>query len=170
MIRSCLRPLNAGRVNCVLQQQFEFHGSAMACMGRPFRRRNGREVIHASEKPPEIQEIDFNAIGLKYPLTVEQPKTIGDHYWSPRPETRPDHLPFFVERSHPGDALPVYTDLVSSGTRVITILRKIKGDIGELQSEVEKVVGKEVALRPGKIVIEGRYKRRIQMWLTGLGF
>jgi hypothetical protein len=75
-----------------------------------------------------------------------------------------------VERSHPGDALPVYTDLVSSGTRVITILRKIKGDIGELQSEVEKVVGKEVALRPGKIVIEGRYKRRIQMWLTGLGF
>jgi hypothetical protein len=142
----------------------------MACMGRPFRRRNGRVVIHASQKPQDVQEIDFTTIGLKYPMDVEQPKIVGDHYWSPAPKTRPDHLPFFVERSYPGDALPVYTDLVSSNTRVITILRKIKGDIGALQEEVEKVIGKPVVLRPGKIVIEGRYKRRLQMWLTGLGF
>jgi hypothetical protein len=55
-------------------------------------------------------------------------------------------------------------------TRVITIIRKIRGDVEALKSEVEKVVGKEVEMRPGKIVIEGNFHRRIKVWLTGLGF
>ena len=135
------------------------------------RRRNGREIIHQSQKPPEEADIDFEALGLKYPMTHTPEKIVKAHYWTPPPvpENTPD-LPFMVDRTFPGKGLPVYVKYIGGGTKVVTEFRKVKGDIAELKNDIEKVVGKEVTLRPGKILIEGNFKRRLQKWLVGLGF
>lgn len=146
-----------------------FHSSAFV-EGRPWKKRNAFPVIHASQRPSEPADINFNELGLKYELTHTPNVKIEAHYWAPPPETPRNDLPFFVERSDIGKALPVYTEYKGGRTKVLTILRKIKGDIGDLKEELEKVVGKEVILRPGKIVIEGNYHRRLKVWLTRLGF
>jgi hypothetical protein len=145
-----------------------FHSSAFV-EGRPWKRRNAIPVFHASQRPAETADVDFKALGLKYEMTHDPTVVVVKHYWCPKPETLPN-LPFVVERTDIGAALPVYTEYKGGKTKVLTILRKIKGDIAELKAEVEKVVGKEVILRPGKIVVEGNYHRRLKVWLTGLGF
>lgn len=39
-----------------------------------------------------------------------------------------------------------------------------------LKAEMEKVCdGKEVTVRPGKLVVDGNYVLRVKKWLTGLG-
>jgi hypothetical protein len=89
--------------------------------------------------------------------------------WTEPPESKPD-LPFAVERSLRGKALPVYSDYKAGRTKVITMLTHCSGDIALLKSEMEKVVGQEVIVRPGKLVVDGNYVRRLKLWLAGLGF
>eukprot|EP01032_Pedospumella_encystans_P003583 gene3583-4237_t len=146
----------------------EFHSSA-AALGRPFRRRDGRPVLHASQRPAEVADIDFSTLGLTYEIKKIPELVVQYHAWAPKP-ANPPNLPFMIDRTDTGMALPVYTDFVGGYTKVNTILRKIRGDVHILKEEVEKVVGKPVEVRPGKIVIEGNYNRRLKLWLLGLGF
>ena len=145
-----------------------FHSSA-AVLGRPWRRRNAQPIVHASQKPAEEADIDFSTLGLKYEVKEIPELVVKYHAWAPKPEVPPS-LPFMIDRTDVGMALPVYTDIVGGKTKVNTILRKIRGDVEILRDEVEKVVGKPVQVRPGKIVIEGNYNRRLKLWLMGLGF
>lgn len=145
-----------------------FHSSA-AAFGRPFRKRNGRPVLHASQRPAEEANVDFSSLGLTYEIKQIPELVVKYHAWAPKPEV-PPNLPFAIDRTETGLALPVYTDFVGGYTKVNTILRKIRGDVHILKEEVEKVVGKPVEVRPGKIVIEGNYNRRLKLWLLGLGF
>lgn len=161
------------RTVCLVAKNVEsssrtFHSSAVA-LGRPFRNRNGRPVVHASQKPAETADIDFTALGLKYEMKSIPEFVVNRHAWSPKPEN-PPNLPFMIDRTEIGMALPVYTEIAGGGTKKLTILRKIRGDVSELVQEVEKVVGKPVLVKPGKIVVEGNYHRRLKVWLTGLGF
>jgi hypothetical protein len=39
-----------------------------------------------------------------------------------------------------------------------------------LKSEMEKVVGKEVVIMPGKLVVDGNFQLRLKKWLIGMGF
>ena len=122
-------------------------------------------------RPPESADIDFNSLGLTYPLTCK-PKIVTPTGWTEPPAQPPSNLPFFVQRSSSGSSgLPVYTDFKSQGqTKVITILKKCGGDIEALKKEMEKVTGTEVELRPGKLIVKGNYVRRMKLWLSGLGF
>ena len=148
-----------------------YHQTAVTLFGRPFKHRKIQQVLHGAQRPPQPADIDFTALGLKYELTHPTDVVIHNRVWSPKPATSTAHiLPFQVERTDVGDGLPVYTDFKGGKTKVITIIRKCKGDIQELKSEVEKVVGKSVELRPGKIVINGNFHRRVKIWLLGLGF
>jgi hypothetical protein len=141
----------------------------LVALGRPYKYRDGIQVIHAAQRPAAPANIDFDGLDLKFKLTHKPDIKILKHYWAPKPETVPD-LPFFVERAQNGLTLPVYTDYKGGRTKVVTILRKIKGDIGVLHNEVEKVCGVPVIVRPGKLVVEGNFHRRLKVWLTGLGF
>lgn len=126
-------------------------------------------MLHAAQRPAEPSDINFNELDLKYEVKLPESFVIQRHCWSPKPSSSPN-LPFDIERTTIGLSLPVYTEFKAGRTKVQTILRKCKGDIDILKSEVEKVVGKPVLLRPGKIVIDGNYHRRLKIWLTGLGF
>ncbi len=138
--------------------------------GRPSRKEKGPAVLHMSQRPPEPADIDFSSLGLRFPLT-HKPAFVTPTGWTEPPAQAPD-LPFFVQRSSSGShGLPVYTDFKSQGrTKVITILKKCGGDIDALKSDLEKVCGREVQIKPGKLVVDGNYVRRVKMWLSGLGF
>jgi len=137
--------------------------------GVSVKRKNSYPVIHASQRPGEDASINFGELGLKYPMTHPCEFVVKKTSWTRPPSSLPD-LPFAVDRTSVGLALPVYTDYRAGGTKVITILRKCRGDIDELRVEMEKVTGKPVLVRPGKLVVDGNYHARLKKWLTGIGF
>ena len=147
--------------------------SGGCCLMSSSARRTGgpsRYVIHGAQKPAEERDVDFGSLGLKYPLTHKPEMLIDRTTWTPPPATLPTNLPFAVDRTPIGSSLPVYTDYKAGRTKVVTILRKCRGNIDELRNEMEKVVGKPVIVRPGKLVVNGNYHARLKVWLAGLGF
>jgi len=137
---------------------------------KPPRRVPNKPFLHASQKSAAEADIDFNSLGLEYklvrPATFESAAKGG---WTAESTERPNY-PFLVERTKTGFGVPVYTDYKGGNTKVITIIRKIKGDVQKLKSDLEKVVGQEVEVRPGKIIVNGNYQKRVTLWLVGLGF
>lgn len=159
-----------------LQRQLALSKFSRA-FGTPVRNRNGREVVHASQLPAADANIDFAALQdeLKYKLTHDAAfpdatalqKRSG---WTAPPSTLPE-LPFLVTRSLTSGALPVYTAYKGGRTKVVTELRRVSGDVGELVRDMEVVCdGREVQVRPGKLVVEGNYHWRLKLWLAKLGF
>lgn len=130
----------------------------------------GRFVLHASKREPAKGEIDYSKLDLKFPVTHTPEYVIKRTSWTPPPVTPPPNLPFAVERTQVGSSLPVYTDYKAGRTKVVTILRNCRGDIDQLRQEMEKVVGKTVTVRPGKLVVDGNFHARLKLWLAGLGF
>ncbi|DAZ95994.1 TPA: hypothetical protein N0F65_009295 [Lagenidium giganteum] len=114
------------------------------------------------------EEIEVPA--LKYEPTYV-PEKVSFNGWSPAPEKPVEGLPFHVKRTAVGLQLPVYRDYRNGRTRVLTILRRYKGNEDELATEMSKVCfGKEVVARPGRLEVTGDHVKDIKQWLTGLGF
>lgn len=154
-----------------------FHASVKVCGGpRPWKKRGMPIAIHASQRPAEAADVDFSSLGLTYPVKYTPTPTNSRTQWTHPPapgadgSLPTDGLPFAVDRTAVGGSLPVYTDYKAGGTKVITILRKCRGDVKILKDEMEKVVGKEVFVRPGKLVVDGNFNMRLKKWLAGLGF
>ncbi len=148
-----------------------YRRSLVVLGSKPPRRVPNTPFLHASERPAEMVNIDFSTLGLKYPVPPNLKFQLPHLGWSPKPSTPPANLPFEVERTETGKALPVYTDFKGGRTKVVTIIRKIRGDVGEFKQEIEKVVGDaKVTVRPGKLVVDGNFHKRIKLYLTGLGF
>ena len=146
-------------------------GSTFPLRGRPFKKRGMPVAIHAADRPSEPSDIDFTALNLTYALTKFPTAVVKLTHWTEPPTSRPEELPFFVERTAIGKSLPVYTDLKGGKTKVVTILRRCRGDIAALVADMEKVCdGKEIIQRPGKLVVDGNYHMRLKKWLSGLGF
>mmetsp|Transcript_18372 Transcript_18372/g.18459 ORF Transcript_18372/g.18459 Transcript_18372/m.18459 type:complete len:152 (-) Transcript_18372:36-491(-) len=137
--------------------------------GRPYKKRNTFYPIHASQRPAESAEIDYSSLGLKYLPTHTPEGVITKIGWSKAPLNNPD-LPFQIDRTLVGSSLPVYTDFKAGRTKVVTILRKCRGDISTLREEMEKICGREVKITPGKLQVDGNYHLRIKLWLMRLGF
>lgn len=135
---------------------------------RPWKNREVTVINHASMRPAMDADIDFSTLNLKYPLIIST-ENLTKSGWA-KPPLAPPALPFFVERSTVGAAIPVYTEFKGGGTKVLTILRKIGGDINALKEEMEKVCETEVMVRPGKLVVAGNYSLRMKKWLIGIGF
>lgn len=136
---------------------------------KPLKKRNTPIAIHASQRPEPPIPDNFDALGLTIQPKISPDILIERSFWSP-PPTEKTNYPFMVDRTGVGKALPIYTDYVGGNTKVVTILRKCKGDIALLKSEMEKVVGKPVQVKPGKLIVVGNYSRRLKLWLASLGF
>mgnify|MGYP003387202675 CR=1 FL=1 len=140
--------------------------------GRPWKNRDGKEVIHQASRPAHDADIDFDELNLSHKLISEVSlddlqKRSG---WTPPPAVVRE-LPFHIERSSVSQSLPVYTAYKGGGTKVVTVLRKISGDVASLVPDLEKVCDHtEVMVRPGKLVIDGNYHWRVKLWLARLGF
>lgn len=136
---------------------------------RPWKNHDVVIVTHPADRPRATPDVDFATLNLKFPITHKYGND-AKHGWVKPPAARPD-LPFFVERTGSAAALPVYTEFKAGRTKVVTILRKIGGDVASLKADLEVVCGGEPAIvRPGKLVVNGNYSLRVKRWLLGLGF
>lgn len=151
-----------------------FRRSLPALMGAPPKKRaKNPPVLHLSQRPAAPAQIDFTKLGLTYPVTNSSPGfSISGINWAPKPEKTRSDLPFAVDRSGPASNFAVYSQLKGGGrTKVVTVVKKIKGDALEFQKELQKVVdGSEIEIRPGKLVVRGNYVKRVKLWLLAMGF
>ncbi|GAA5838647.1 hypothetical protein JCM3766R1_001551 [Sporobolomyces carnicolor] len=82
---------------------------------------------------------------------------------------------YFVPRSQFGE-LPVYSDVRNGGTRVLTVIRKVHGDVTELHKDlVTTFLGATTTdsfTKPQtqQIVIKGDWVREVKEWLAHRGF
>jgi Mitochondrial large subunit ribosomal protein (Img2) len=144
--------------------------SVVIVRGRPWKKRGMPIAVHAAVRPAKESNVDFSSLGLTYQVTQKPIALIKETHWTEPPSSEPTAIPFFVERTSVGASLPVYTDYKAGNTKVVTILRKCRGDIQALKLDMELVCGKEVTVRAGKLVVDGNYQMRIKKWLSGLGF
>lgn len=151
------------RISCICENFLPIRGT------RTQRNRDYYPIIHQSERKQHNPNIDFSQLNLKYPIRNDLQPIIRSIGFSKVPEKLPD-LPFAVERTQQS-SLPVYVTYKAGRTKVVTELRKCKGDILELMQDLEKVVdGSPIEVRPGKLVIYGNFHLRVKLWLTKLGF
>ena len=133
-----------------------------------------RGIVHGSQKPAADASIDFGELGLRYVPSKKPDKVLNKTFWTPPPSAgeKPVHedIPFAVDRTLPGKSLPVYTDYKGGGTKVVTIVRKCRGDMQVMKEEMEKVCDRPVTIGLGKLTVDGNFHGRLKMWLTGLGF
>ena len=133
-----------------------------------------RGTLHGSQKPAADAVVDFGELGLRYVPTKNPTLVVNKSFWTPPPsaEEKPVHedIPFAVDRTSPGRGLPVYTDYKGGGTKVVTIVRKCRGDMKVMKEEMEKVCGRPVSIGLGKLTVDGNFHGRLKLWLTGLGF
>lgn len=144
-----------------------------SCIRQLSRPLGTRGIIHASQRGAEETYVNFDELELNYAL-IKNPKEIKvvkNNMWTEPPLEQPENLPFAVERTEVGKSLPVYTDYKGGGTKVTTMIRRIRGDVHALKEDMEKVCDdREVHIRPGKLVVDGNYHSRIKLWLSALGF
>lgn len=114
---------------------------------------------------------------LKYAPTYQPPRVLPNGWTAPPDPASAgplpkDTLPFQVERTDKGRWLPVYTDVRKGRTQLITLVRKVSGDLEEMREEMSKVCqNQEVRIRTGpRLEVKGRYTAQLRTWLAGLGF
>ncbi|ETN42773.1 uncharacterized protein HMPREF1541_01931 [Cyphellophora europaea CBS 101466] len=77
--------------------------------------------------------------------------------------TSPNQLPYLITRTSPGAQLPVYEHAKGGGTKHITVLRKLSGDLEALQQHLRDALG----LADGFVDAKGRRKEYISInWTT----
>ncbi|GAA5975832.1 hypothetical protein JCM5350_000747 [Sporobolomyces pararoseus] len=80
---------------------------------------------------------------------------------------------YFVPRSQFGE-LPVYSDVRNGGTRVLTIIRKVHGDVSELHKDLSEFLQSSatsfVKPQSQQVVVKGDWVREVKEWLAHRGF
>ena len=95
----------------------------------------------------QVKSIDNNADG------IPSMKRLFKHRNEPLGPL--EDLPFEIERTHTGN-LPVYTDRRTGGTRNLTVVRKIYGDVDAFKTELSKVVSNApIVDKMGRLEISG---------------
>eukprot|EP00002_Diphylleia_rotans_P014006 TRINITY_DN2725_c0_g2_i1.p1 TRINITY_DN2725_c0_g2~~TRINITY_DN2725_c0_g2_i1.p1 ORF type:complete len:124 (+),score=25.41 TRINITY_DN2725_c0_g2_i1:51-422(+) len=78
---------------------------------------------------------------------------------------------FHVSRTAYGKGLPIYTEFRNGGTRKLTVIRRLSGDVDAFVQEMQKVIGPvKVEKKIGSLVVTGLRSREIKLWLSSLGF
>ncbi|XP_026573429.1 39S ribosomal protein L49, mitochondrial [Pseudonaja textilis] len=114
------------------------------------------------------------------PTTVPIPSK-QDQYptpsgWRP-PQDPPPDLSYFVRRSRMQN-VPVYKDTSHHGSRKMTIIRKIEGDIWALENDVKafltELSGRTPATQVNEntcsIRVKGYFEEELKTWLMDRGF
>ncbi|XP_049608407.1 large ribosomal subunit protein mL49 [Syngnathus scovelli] len=95
--------------------------------------------------------------------------------WTP-PAESPPSLPYMIRRSRMHN-IPVYTD-VTHGNRLMTLVRKVEGDIWALEKDVKEylkdVTGKELPTQVNEVTmtlrVKGHFDKELKEWLISKGF
>ncbi|XP_076875655.1 large ribosomal subunit protein mL49 [Brachyhypopomus gauderio] len=134
----------------------------------------------AGERPAIVESSEeYRFVERLIPPTRVPTPSKHDHAapsgWIPPPETPPS-LPYMIRRSRMHN-VPVYSD-IKHGNQMITLLRKVEGDIWALDKDVkehlQKLTGKEPPTQvneiTGTIRIKGQFDKELKEWLLKQGF
>lgn len=123
--------------------------SLKALRGCPPVKPKSYPVVHAAQRPAKSSNINFAELGLRFQVTRDPTISTSTLIWS-APPVDPPSLPFMVlvawlvliqygvsqnwidlqvSRAGRSQGIPVYTEYKSGGTRMVTILKKCRGDI-----------------------------------------
>ncbi|KAJ8338006.1 hypothetical protein SKAU_G00369720 [Synaphobranchus kaupii] len=95
--------------------------------------------------------------------------------WTP-PSAVPPDLPYIIRRSRMHN-VPVYKD-ITHGNRIMTLLRKVEGDIWALEKDVKKhlhkLTGKVPPTQVNEVTmiirVKGDFDKELKEWLIEKGF
>lgn len=120
-----------------------------------FRRLVHTDRISYEFKPERLKQIEASPSG-----------------WVPPATEKPD-LPFSIKRSKYNN-IPVYTDYRSGGTRKLTIIKRVKGDLKALEECLKSHLGNDIITSgnelTSQVIIRGSYKDEVFTLLKRLGF
>ncbi|XP_065064813.1 large ribosomal subunit protein mL49-like [Rhopilema esculentum] len=92
--------------------------------------------------------------------------------WVPPADNPPD-VGFGIRRTRTNN-LPVYTHYSHSGTRAVTVIRKVSGDLKELEKCLRFKLGDEKTYQINEITscvkVKGKHKKEVAKWLLQMGF
>lgn len=90
----------------------------------------------------------------------------------PAPSGPMPGLKFCVHRSSSGGELPVYSEFKNKKARASVVIRRVSGDLNELEQHVRKVVGEGPVIkrRVASLEVFGRHEDVIRESLLRLGF
>lgn len=141
---------------------------------KPESTRDKEFAKHNQQSVQRIEGLQEKAKTGKEPTPVQKERTARASHppsWVPPDPDRPD-LGYMVKRSAFGN-MPVYTDYRNGGTKKLTIIRRINGDIMKLETDLKESLGKvytHVDEMTGHITIRGLHTNRVTQWLYQKGF
>eukprot|EP01027_Heterolobosea_sp_BB2_P023831 GEZU01035849.1.p1 GENE.GEZU01035849.1~~GEZU01035849.1.p1 ORF type:complete len:184 (-),score=7.23 GEZU01035849.1:111-614(-) len=112
-----------------------------------------------------------NMEGTTDAVSAEVPKalTLNNPTGFEPPIGGTEHLPFHFKRTPFGN-LPVYMDYKNGRTKIVTVVRKIEGDVQEVRRELETLTGLPVEVKQGSLLIKGNQSALVKAWMRALGF
>ncbi|KAI4487131.1 hypothetical protein M0802_012005 [Mischocyttarus mexicanus] len=110
---------------------------------------------------------------------IPKPKSTDENLpsgWKP-PTAKPNDYPYFIRRSK-NHMLPVYLNRYFRGTRRVTVIRRIEGDIWKLEEELKQLIketkkrttGSRINEMSGDIRFRGDFVSLVKQWLLDKGF
>lgn len=135
---------------------------------------NAQPNVEIFHNPPEWKYVEL-LLGQK---TVPEPVQKDEYPSGWKPQTvDPKSFPYFLKRSR-NHMLPVYLDIAYRGTRHLTKVRNIQGDIWILEQDlrrfIENYIGKKIVTRVNEfaamIWIRGDHVNLVKDYLSKKGF
>ncbi|KAJ1956432.1 hypothetical protein DL89DRAFT_268978 [Linderina pennispora] len=99
-------------------------------------------------------------------------RVLGRAFESTIAEQKLVTYPYFINRTR-FQTLPVYTDIRNAGTRTLTLVRRIDGDVEALRKDLAAALEDntiEIRKVSRQIVIRGNRISEVREWLTKKGF
>lgn len=127
------------------------------------------------KNPPEWKYVE-DLLGKKL-IPQPEPKREFSSGWQPQDPAKYKDLPYFVKRTR-NHMLPVYLDITFRGSRRITFIKNIEGDIWKLEQECIDLIKSKTNNNPQysqinemnrTIKIKGDYVILIQKYLYSKG-
>ncbi|OMJ25844.1 54S ribosomal protein img2, mitochondrial [Smittium culicis] len=119
-----------------------------------------------------ISKISKSSIQLCRQMTIRHLSTIKVSDQSTIASKPSTQLRYFIQRTS-FKSLPIYTEFKNNGSRKLTIIRKIEGDLNALKSDLDPLFGKEnVSIKKinNSILIKGICSREVRQFLSKKGF
>lgn len=123
---------------------------------------------------PRIKYTSFYSTENIYVIKPERLQEIAKSPsgWVQRANPPPE-LPFDIDRSRTNN-LPVYVNYKAGGSKVVTIIRKVRGDLKELEKCVRSRLGDDLHYQINELTsqlhIKGDHKDQVKRLLKELGF
>lgn len=141
-------------------------------------KRTGLASVQRAQSNPNLTSPPPTTLGAANPSSGTSPSTS-------RPPATTTAFPYTISRTRPGHQLPIYSLSKGGGTKHLTKVRKISGDLNALKMDLtkalgleggitnrrgEKVEGASVNWQTNHIIVRGWRGPEIKKWAESRGF